>query len=361
MSLTRRSVLASLAAGAALAPSVATAKGPSRAARPVVIGSANAWYPAEAKRPSAATRALELLRDPATAQRPFGLLEALVEGVALTEDDPEEIGVGLGGLPNEDGVVQLDASVMHGPTHKTGAVASLENIQNPARAALCVLRYTDHALLVGPGAYTFARAMGLPHAELLTEQARKVWLYWKQQASDDDDWLTPPDDEVDPAIRAMFTHGTIHLSGLDTNGDVASVTTTSGLAFKIPGRVGDSPIIGAGNYCDNDVGAAGGTGRGEEMIANLGAHAIVEAMRNGREPEEACLDLMKRVADHAKRRGLVDAKGRPTFGLTVYALRKDGAYASASMFGGTIFAVGDGERGLRHEPSVGLFEPASGG
>lgn len=324
---------------------------------PVVIASGNGFHsPVEFPgRKSAVPTALARLADSATANRRYGLLESLVEGVAETENDPLDEGVGLGGLPNEAGVVQLDASCMFGPTHQAGSVGAIENIQNPARAALYVLRYTDHCMIVGKGAYDFARTMGLPHAELLTERSHKAWLYWKQQRDPNDDWFTPPDEEVPKDIRDMFTFGTIHMSGIDQKGDVAAVTTTSGLAWKIPGRLGDSPIIGAGMYCDNEVGAAGGTGRGEEMIINCGAHTIVEFMRQGKEPVVACLELLKRVVTNCGKRGLLK-DGKPTFGLTVYALRKDGAYGSASLFEGVDFAVGDAVKGPRREKCAWLFD-----
>ncbi len=356
--MTRRSFLEGVAAtgAAALAQPACAASSQSapaavrRAPAPLVIASANGWRGAArpgdpAPRPSAVEAALARLGDAQVAAGKYGLLEAVVAGVGVVEDDPEDHSVGLGGLPNEEGVVQLDAAVMFGPTHQAGAVAALENIQNPARAAMYVLRYTDHALIVGPGAYRFARAFGLPHAELLTEEARRLWLYWKQRASERDDWLTPPEEDVDESTRQASSGGTIHLSALDARGDLAAATTTSGLAYKIPGRVGDSPLVGAGLYCDNDVGAAGATGRGEEVIVNCGAYAIVAAMRRGLEPEAACLETLKEVAEKARRRGLFQ-DGKPSFGLTFYALRKDGAYGAAAMFEGGSFAVADAATGV---------------
>jgi N4-(beta-N-acetylglucosaminyl)-L-asparaginase len=358
---TATSALSVGAASSALAPLAAARAqgkvGGGKGVGPVVIASDNGFHPTKngVARASAVPTALERLLDPATAGRRYGLLEAIVAGVGVTESDAEDEGVGIGGLPNEDGVVQLDASCMFGPTHQAGSVAAIENIKHPALAAMHVLRDTDHCMLVGDGAYRFARAIGLPHSELLTERARKAWLDWKQRRDPNDDWLSPPDEEVDPAIRALFTDGTIHCSAIDAKGDVAAVTTTSGLAWKIPGRIGDSPIIGAGMYCDNDVGAAGGTGRGEEMIVNLGAFSIVERMRGGMEPVDACLELLRVVMKNAARRGLVK-DGKPTFGLTVYALRKDGAYGSASTAQGVTFAVADAEQGARLERCAYLFD-----
>src|SRR5262245_1529244 len=212
---------------------------------------------------AAATRAMELIRqgtDP---------LDAAIAGVAIVEADPRDHSVGYGGIPNEDGVVELDAAVMHGPTHGGGAVASLRNIMHPSAVARLVMRRTDHSLLVGEGALRFARMHGFPEVDLLTDEARKIWLYWKETHSKEDDRIPPPPEELDPAVRRFFgpqyirEHGTIHLSALDTHGDLGCTTTTSGLYYKIPGRVGDSPIFGAGLYLNNDVGSGGSTGRAE--------------------------------------------------------------------------------------------------
>ncbi len=364
--LTRRHFLERVAAASAVAAAPVAARaaavnvsrgGP----RPVVIASANGWHPPAdrgggTERGSAVETTLRLLRDPDIQRKRFGLLEAVVAGVAEVENDPTDHSVGLGGLPNEEGVVQLDASVMFGPTHQSGAVAAIENIQNPARVAMYVLRYTDHSMIVGEGAYRFARAFGIEHAELLTEEARKIWLYWRQSHSDRDDWLTPPDEDVGAAVLSEFTHGTIHLSAVDENGDLAAVTTTSGLSYKIPGRIGDSPIVGAGMYCDNEVGSAGATGRGEEAIVNCGAFSVVSAMAAGREPIDACLDVLKRVAHNGRKRGLVK-DGKPTFDLKFYAVRKDGTYGSAAMFAGGKYAVIDGASPSgRHEACGWLYD-----
>ena len=364
--LTRRSFLEGVAVAGAAAVTPACALGrprrkPERVAGPVVISSGNGWRD-DSKRGDRPTRASavevahRMLLTDEIVRRKYGLLEAAVVGVGVVEDDELDHSVGLGGLPNEEGVVQLDSSVMFGPTHQAGAVGAIENIQNPAVAAMYVLRATDHSFIVGEGAYRFARAMGLPHRELLTDEARKIWLDWKRNLSDRDDWMSPSADEFDPELGDRFTQGTIHLSALAANGDLAAVTTTSGLSFKIPGRVGDSPIVGAGMFCDNDVGSAGATGRGEEAIVNCGAFSVVEAMRADRDPVEACLDVLKRVAGKAKSRGLVE-NGRPNFQLTFYALRKDGAYGAASMIEGAQFAVSNGTTvSGRREPCAWLFE-----
>ena len=352
--LSRRALLEGVAA-LPVASVAAHASASSPPTRPVVIASANGWR-SDRGRASAVEATMSRLAASPPEAGDFALLEAIVDGVGVVEDDPKDHTVGLGGLPNEEGVVQLDASLMFGPTHQCGAVGAIENIQNPARVAMKVLRYTDHSFLVGEGAYRFARAHGLPHRELLTEEARKIWLYWKQTASDRDDWVPPRDDEVEPWIRDRFTTGTIHLSAVSAQGDLASVTTTSGLSFKIPGRVGDSPIVGAGMYCDNDVGSAGATGRGEEAIASCGAHSVVDEMSRGREPEEACLEVLKKVAVRAKKRGLMKG-GKPTFELNLYALRKDGVHGGARMYEGGRYAVIEGgdARG-RHAESAFLYE-----
>ncbi len=302
----------------------------------------------------ATARAMELVKqgyDPA---------DAVVQGVRIVEDDPNDTTVGLGGEPNEDGIVELDASVMHGPTHKCGSVASLRNIKNPAMVALLVLRETDHALLVGEGALRFAKQHGFKEEDLLTEASRLEWLKWKNSLGSDarlspDEMDTPKGKvweegtDAEKSRRSAIEHGpiiqhtgTIHCSIVTPNKDIASVTSTSGLSWKIPGRVGDSPIIGAGNYCDNNIGAAGSTGRGEANLSNLCSFYIVECMANGMTPTQACLAAAKRVVDHTREKRLLGAGGKPNFDLKFYALRKDGAYGSCSLYPGGRFSVDDG-------------------
>lgn len=280
-------------------------------------------------------------------------LEAAVAGVNLVEEDPEDITVGLGGLPNEDGVVQLDSAVMDGRTHRAGAVAALERIATPSRVALRVLERTDHVLLVGRGALRFARAHGFAETELLTDRARKIWLHWKETLSRKDDWLSSTRDE-DAAMERPT--GTIHLSLLDAGGNVACVTTTSGLAFKIPGRVGDSPLVGAGLYCTNEAGSCGSTGRGESVILECGSFAVVEWMRLGHPPREACLEVLSRVERHAPARHRDPKTGRPLFDVKFYALSTSGAYAGAALQPNREFAVADPAGGARKEPCVSLLE-----
>jgi N4-(beta-N-acetylglucosaminyl)-L-asparaginase len=308
-------------------------------------------------------------------------LEAVVAGVTLVEDDAEDTSVGYGGLPNENGVVELDAAVMHGPSHRAGAVASLQNVRHAAQVAMKVLYETDHVLLVGPGALAFARAEGFQEENLLTEKARKIWLYWKQTNSNRDDWLPPDPKTLDPAVIKFFklgvnpahpggkvSHktgrfgpdyerptGTIHCAGLNAAGEMSCVTTTSGLAFKIPGRVGDSPIIGAGLYVDNEVGSCGSTGRGEANLQNMCCFAGVELMRQGASPEEAGMEVLKRVAKKTSEKHLLDEQGRPNFGLKFYLMNNKGAHAGVSMWGPADFAVTDAQ-GTRHEKCRALYE-----
>ena len=281
-------------------------------------------------------------------------VDAVVAGVTIVENDPQDMSVGYGGLPNEHGVVQLDASVMDGPNHKAGAVGALENIRNPARVALEVLRRTDHVLLVGAGALEFAKAVGFQEENLLTDRARKAWLKWKANLNPRDD-LLDDDQRVKRGSDIPFTDGTVHVSAVDTNGDLGSCTTTSGLSYKLNGRVGDSPIVGAGMFCDNEVGAAGSTGRGESVIQSAGAFQVVRNMADGMEPTEACLRVLKWIADHSKRPDLLDPRGEPRFQVTMYALRKDGVYGAACMRKGKSFVVHDGTA-ARKEQCPYLYE-----
>ena len=251
------------------------------------------------------------------------LLDAIEKSANVTELDPRDTSVGYGGLPNEDGVVQLDASIMYGPNHNCGSVAALEGIKTPSSVARLVMERTDHIHLVAEGAQNFAKMHGFKIENLLTESTRKIWVKWKENLSDKDDYFPPADGNYDQER----TTGTINILAVDKNSDIAGITTTSGLAWKIPGRVGDSPIIGAGLYLDNEVGAVAATGRGEEMIRSCGSFLGVELMRNGRSPQEACEDVCKRI---------IDINGGPSkvdFNDKIVALSKSGEVGCAAIRG----------------------------
>jgi N4-(beta-N-acetylglucosaminyl)-L-asparaginase len=222
------------------------------------------------------------------------LLDAVEKAANVTELDPEDTSVGYGGLPDENGVVTLDASFMDGKTHNCGSVAAIERIKTPSSVARLVMERTDHIHLVGEGALEFARAHGFPEENLLTDRSRRLWLRWKENLSEKDDWLPPADGDYGLEKRPT---GTINILGLDTNGDIAGCTTTSGLFGKIKGRIGDSPIIGAGLYVDNEVGAAGATGRGEEVLRSCGSFYLIERMRSGMSAQEACEAACQRIID----------------------------------------------------------------
>ena len=287
-------------------------------------------------------RAWELL------QRGDDTLDAIIAGVNIQELDAEDDSVGLGGLPNEDGVVQLDASCMHGPTRRAGAVGCIEDIATPSLVAKAIMDYTDHIMLVGADAKTFALDMGFTPQTLLTPKSRQHWLRWRARLNPGDFRLDYDDD-----IAIRFTHGTINMNAVNAAGEMSSVTTTSGMAYKVPGRVGDSPIIGAGQYCDQSAGAAGSTGRGEANIKACGGFLTVEFMRQGMAPEQACLKTLERMVSMTEAR-LLDGKGRPRYDINIYALAKDGRYGSASMYEGGTFAVAD-DTGARVEKAAYLF------
>ncbi len=328
--------------GSAAAAASGAAMNAQTTPRDIVISSSNGLR--------ACTRAMEMLKNG------LDTLDAVIAGVNINEEDPKDSSVGYGGLPNEEGVVELDASVMHGPTRRAGAVAALRNIKYPSKVARLVMERTDHIMLVGEGALRFARAMGVPEENLLTEESRLAWLVWKESLRDRQglnnwtDGLDAPKGKQPgkPAARwkelfpnadeqmlawavEVATHpptGTINCLALNTRGEMSGVTTTSGLAWKIAGRVGDSPIVGAGLYVDQDVGAAGSTGRGEENIRVAGAHSIIENMRHGMSPKEAAVDVLKRIARNYDN----DQTRLAKFDIAFYALRKDGAYAGASLW-----------------------------
>jgi N4-(beta-N-acetylglucosaminyl)-L-asparaginase len=271
------------------------------------------------------------------------VLDALIAGVNIVELDPEDTSVGYGGLPNGDGVVQLDSCCMHGPLKRAGGVAALEGVRTPSRVAKAVMDDTDHHLLVGAGAQTFARQMGFTiEADLNTDRSRARWLEWKRRI-DPQHFLDPKKrvEAGEEAARQMVDEGlldplhrwgTINCDGVGPKGEVCGVTTTSGLAFKIPGRVGDSPILGAGLWLDDAVGAAGSTGRGEANLYNLCSFLIVEEMRQGLSPRDAAIEALRRVKASTVEKRLLDSRGNPAFQLVFYVVSRTGEYAGVAMY-----------------------------
>ena len=363
--ISRRNLFRASLSVAALAG--ATPPAPAAGRKDLVIASANGL--------ACCDRAMEMIESGSDT------LDAAIAGVNIQEEDPQDHSVGYGGLPNEDGIVELDACVMHGPSRRAGAVGALQGVRTPSKLAKLVMERSDHIMLVGEGALRFAKAHGFKQENLLTEEARRAWLLWKESRGGD--WGpgmdAPPGEESGAALpehpapgersRPLWAweavedppSGTITCLALNRKGEISGCTTTSGLAWKIPGRVGDSPLIGAGIYVDQDVGAAGSTGRGEENIRIVGAHTVVENMRQGMTPEEACLDALQRVS-----RNYGDEKDRLRFGLFFYALRKDGEYGAASLWSHgrqgdkrvrSRFVVNDGS-GPRHAPTAYLYESA---
>ncbi|MGD0483034.1 MAG: N(4)-(beta-N-acetylglucosaminyl)-L-asparaginase [Gemmatimonadales bacterium] len=298
----------------------------SQDARPCVVASANGMR--------AVQRAYDLI------QQGMDTLDAVVEGVKIQELDPNDQSVGYGGLPNADGVVQLDASCMHGPTKRAGAVGCLEGIKTPSEVAKLVLKYTNNIMLVGEGAQRFALSYGFQIENLLTEASRQAWLRWRANLNPDDDYLDVPAGKQIWTAASRPT-GTINCDAINARGEISSVTTTSGLAWKIPGRVGDSAIVGAGEYTDNDIGAAGSTGRGESNIKVCGGFMTVEGMRRGLAPTDACLETLRRVMATSEPR-LIGPDGKPKFDLNFYAINKRGQFGGAGLYSGTKFAVCDG-------------------
>ncbi len=334
--------------------------------KPVVISSANGR--------AACAKAMEMLRSGADT------LDAVIAGVNIVELDPNDTSVGYGGLPNEDGVVELDASVMHGPSRRCGAVAAIQGIKTPSKIAKLVMDHTSHVMIVGEGALKFAEAYGYQREDLNTEKSRTAWLVWKESLRTPEafnNWISmdqnltaeaTPMQQLKQAFPAVDektlawawqmakhpTYGTINCLALNEKGEMSGVTTTSGLAWKIAGRVGDSPIIGAGLYVDQDVGGAGSTGVGEENIRIAGGHTIVEAMRRGMSPHDAVVEALKRVS-----RNYNDDRNKlDKLDIEFYALRKDGEHAAGSLWGShrsyKVYTVNDGGES-RHEPCVFLY------
>lgn len=365
------------------------------AVRPMVISDFSGWEYRNGGKENAVERAFRGIVSGED------VLDALIAGVNIPELDPLEMGIGYGALPNADGVVQLDASCMHGPKRRAGAVAAIEGVRTPSKVAKAVMDFTDHHLLSGAGAREFARALGFTiEDDLNTPASREAWIEWKRRV-DADHWLDPdgagrkpkPRHERDPGDEAASANvaphlrqhlasrawesralaagrsmvrdglipegsfwGTINCNGISPAGDLCGVTTTSGLAWKIPGRTGDSPILGAGLYVDNDVGAAGSTGRGEANLYNLSSHLIVEEMRQGKSPKDAGMEALRRIRANTVETRLLNSKGNPNFNVRFFILNKRGEFAGVSMYhaGETQFALCDenGARPLDLEPLI---------
>jgi N4-(beta-N-acetylglucosaminyl)-L-asparaginase len=358
--ITRRDFVATGVTIAGISPSVGGAMSQAPAirtgVRPVVVASANGNRFKNGGPVTGVQKAFEMLA------RGDDVLDAVVAGVNICELDPEDTSVGYGGLPNADGVVQLDASCMHGPRRRAGAVACLEGVRTPSLVAQRVADHTDHHLLAGRDAQSFARQMGFRvEDDLNTDRSRSRWLEWKRRI-DPEHFLDPKQRAQagfdaglqmvrDGLIDADHYFGTINMNGVNGRGEICGVTTTSGLAFKIPGRVGDSPILGAGLYVDNGIGAAGSTGRGEANLFNLCSFLIVEDMRRRVSPKDAGLNALRRVKANTVEKRLLNSAGNPNFGLNFYIVNAKGDYAGVSMYEGS-FAVctANGPETLKTEP-----------
>ncbi|HEX3555074.1 MAG TPA: N(4)-(beta-N-acetylglucosaminyl)-L-asparaginase [Thermoanaerobaculia bacterium] len=330
-----------------------------KSARPAVISSANGNVFKNGGDVTGVQKAFTMITQGSD------VLEAVVAGVNILELDPQEDSVGYGGLPNAEGVVQLDSSCMHGPRRQAGGVAALEGVRTPSLVAKAVLEQTDHHLLVGRGAQEFARNLGFKiEDDLNTEKSRRLWLDWKRRI-DPSHYLDPRQRSAagfeaalqmvrEGLIRQEHLWGTINCDGVNAKGEICGVTTTSGLSWKIPGRVGDSPILGAGLYVDGEIGAAGSTGRGEANLYNLSSFLIVEAMRRGAHPKDAGMEALKRVVANTVEKRLLNDRGRPAFDLNFYILNKRGEYAGVSMYA-SHYAVCT-EKGPETLPTEALFE-----
>jgi N4-(beta-N-acetylglucosaminyl)-L-asparaginase len=338
-------MITSAAAGAALATARgAKAKAPTMlfpsAVKPMVISSANGNRFKNGGNVTCVQKAFGMITQGAD------VLDAVVAGVNIVELDPLDDSVGYGGLPNAEGVVQLDSSCMHGPRKQAGAVACIEGVRTPSLVARAVLEQTDHHLIVGKGAQDFARNMGFKiEDDLNTPHSREVWLEWKRRI-DPSHYLDPKKRAAagrratmemlaEGLLRPESLYGTINCDGINSKGEICGVTTTSGLAWKIPGRVGDSPILGAGLYVDGSVGAAGSTGRGEANLYGLCSFLIVEEMRRGAHPKDAGMEALRRIKANTVEKRLLNAKGTPNFGVNFYILNARGEYAGLTMYQGS--------------------------
>ena len=341
----RTGALAGVAANAIGVPALAQAPAVrSSTVKPVVIASGNGHRFKNGGPRTCVETAFRLLAGGADP------LDAVIAGVNIVERDPEDTSVGYGGLPNADGIVQLDACCMHGPKKRAGGVAALEGVRTPSLVAKAVMEQTDHHLLVGAGAQSFARNLGFEiESDLNTPRSRQLWLEWKRRI--DPLHYLDPQKRADAGLAAGLQmvaeglidrdhfYGTINCNGLSPRGELAGVTTTSGLAWKIPGRVGDSPILGAGLYVDGDVGAAGSTGRGEANVYGLSSFLIVENMRRGMAPKDAGMEALKRIKAATIERRLLNARGEPNFNVTFYVLNGKGDHAGVAFYANGTYGV----------------------
>ena len=343
--MNRRRFVQSSAAGGltlAVAPRALFAQAPtimnSKSVKPVVIASANGNKFKNGGDMTCVQKAFSMMT-----QDGADVLDALIAGVNIVELDPLDDSVGYGGLPNADGVVQLDSCCMHGPKKRAGGVACIEGVRTPSLVAKAVMEQTDHHLIVGLGAQSFARGLGFKiEDDLNTEHSRKLWLEWKRRI--DSKHYLDPQKRADASRKILqqmvaeglidprHIYGTINCNGINAKGEICGVTTTSGLSWKIPGRVGDSPILGAGLYVDGEIGAAGSTGRGEANLYNLCSFLIVENMRRGMHPKDAGLDACRRIKANTIEKRLLNNKGNPNFNINFYALNAKGEYAGVSMY-----------------------------
>jgi N4-(beta-N-acetylglucosaminyl)-L-asparaginase len=351
--VSRRGFMQTGAALAAGTRALGQAPAVRRTVEPVVISSPNGFFYKNGGTETAVERAFRLMTEGKD------VLEALVAGVNIVELDPEDTSVGYGGLPNADGVVQLDSCCMHGPAKRAGGVAALEGVRTPSAVAYAVAQQTDHHLLVGKGAQDFARNMGFAiEADLNTERSRKAWLEWKRR-TDPGHWLDPEKrtEERNRIVEELVAEGilgsrhvlgTIICDGVSASGAVAGVTTTSGLSWKIPGRVGDSPILGAGLYVDGAVGAAGSTGRGEANLYGLSSFLIVEELRRGRAPKDAGMEALRRIRANTVEKRLRKPNGDPSFNVSFYIVNAKGEHAGVALYAESAEERGwAGEQGKR--------------
>ncbi len=297
------------------------------AVKPLVISSANGNRFKNGGDTTAVHKAFTMITQGAD------VLDAVIAGVNIVELDPLDDSVGYGGLPNAEGVVQLDSSCMHGPKKRAGAVGALEGVRTPSLVAKAVMENTDHHLIVGKGAQDFARNMGFKiEDDLNTDNSRNQWLEWKRRID--------PDHYLDPKKRAEAGHkAALEMLAEGLLREICGVTTTSGLAWKIPGRLGDSPILGAGLYVDGAIGAAGSTGRGEANLYNLCSFVIIEEMRRGAHPKDAGMEVLRRIKTNTIEKRLLNSKGNPNFGINFYILNAKGEFAGVAMYEGTSFAI----------------------